>query len=126
MSDGEKVLTSDKKINLLFTFAPNYNLDYSTMRRTVQEFTENFKKGGTQSKLEFNKSAIKYCIHNCLTKCKENSLVLIPKLGAGVNRAYITNNKEDSDEAFMELIQSVIDSNPKIKGKNLTIIYGTL
>ena len=121
---------SDSSINLLFTFAPNYATEHSDNKpfltgiQTEQKFIEGYSN---ENKIKFNNMAIAYCIDDCLSKCEEGSIVLIPKLGYGVNKCYITSNKsENSDLMFMKIIEETINSNCKHREKMLTIIYTTL
>jgi len=115
-------------INLLFTFAPNYatkhrdNTPFISGILTEQKFKD--ENNNNNDKINFNKIAIRNCIDACLDKCEKESIVLIPKLGYGVNKCYITHDVTKSDFMFMKIIEEII--NFKYSKKNLRIIYVTL
>jgi hypothetical protein len=79
------ILIDNVPVKLLFTFAPNYN-SYGDMVYTKDPINT----------IEYKKNAIKQCILACLTKAQINSDILLPHLGAGVNRCYLTFNYDQS------------------------------
>jgi hypothetical protein len=68
-------------INLLFTFAPNYNKTFPSGEKTKEPVTD----------INYKRDALTACIKECLTSVLSNSIVIIPHLGAGVNQCYISN-----------------------------------
>jgi hypothetical protein len=68
-------------INLLFTFAPNYEKTFPSGEKTLEPLTD----------IKYKRDALTACIKACLTNVSNDSIVIIPHLGAGVNKCFISN-----------------------------------
>lgn len=90
------IITDNSFVDLLFTFAPNYNSSRPTLKATCDPNTD----------IEYKKLALKNCIYACLKKAKPGYIIL-PHLGSGVNKCYLDNDKDLNKIEYMKIVVDV-------------------
>jgi hypothetical protein len=99
-------------VNLLFTFAPNYNDNFPSGKATLEPF---------DPYSDYGKLCLKACISAILKTVEKNSILILPHLGSGVNLGEFKKNPPEFHLKFLEFIDGIIESDDDIKKKELTI-----
>jgi len=115
----QNIKIDNVNVNLLFTFAPNYNHKFPSGKATLEPINTPY----------FKKEALKWCIRSCINKCT-NGYLIIPHLGAGVNKCFLVNkyknkqkNREMNKFEFIKLVHEVVHEPRIYKNFKFLVIY---